>query len=321
MTGTFAPRTPAGRNMLRQLRKDTQRCIRDYRLLSKPRPLVLGLSGGKDSTLAAVLLTQLGYDVRPAVVDLHYEHFDAEGIAAAARSVGLAAEILTPEPSSQLVQLLPGRQRQQLRTNLTFLKDPGDQTPCGPCSQTKRLLLKQYADQIDAPSIVLAHHRTDFATTILKDYFLHRYLERNNLYSRSQFIGFIASHAFDERVLRGLVAARLAAGMALRTRVSADVDVVRPLAYLSESDISYLVHDELALPTFGSGCSHSSFLRGDDSHATKRELVHAELRRRATTLPSLEPTLFKYALTALDDTGRLRFNPRAKRGTLQEAPA
>lgn len=311
--------TPAGRRLLKYISESVHQCIRDFRLFTHDDPVVLGLSGGKDSTLAAMILAQLGYRVHPAIVDLGYEHFDAPGIAAAAREWGFTPVILQPTIEAPLVKLLPHSQKKQLQDNLSFLADPGDRTPCGHCSQSKRLLLKQYAESIHSPAVVLAHHRTDFAATILKDYFLNRYLERKSTYSREAFSQFISQDTIDADELQALVAAKLAAGMAIRTRLAQDVDVVRPLAYVGEAEISFLVHEELGLTTFGSGCSHSIFLQGNDDRATKRELVHAELRRRNGSAPSLESMLFQYARSTLDRQGRLRFNPRANRGDLPEA--
>lgn len=288
-------------------------CINKF-ALDFSSPVVVGLSGGKDSSFAMLVLRDLGYDVRPVIVDMGYERFKADPIARNAKELGFEPTVLSPT-QDPLVQLLPRHAQRQLSENMSFLQDPGDQTPCGACSLSKRMLMAQHARSLGLNNVVLAHHMTDFVTTILKDYFIAGYAARRKPYDRGLFVQFIGEISINLDALSEMVTHKLAAGMGIRVRLAPGVFATRPLALVPERDIAAIVRN-LGLATFGSGCSHEAFQTKGPSRATKRELVHTDLVRRLSADPGLEHSLLEIALKSVDDQGCLLFNPRAKRDAM-----
>ncbi len=302
--------TPSLRSVFDSIVVNVDKYLNDYSI-DKSGPFVLGLSGGKDSTLAMFALRELGLDVRPAIIDLGYPNFKADAIRQHAADHGFAAECIRAY-AGPMYELLDATERQDHDGDLKFLADPGERTPCGACSQSKRRLLAAYANKIEASFVVLAHHRTDAVVTILKDYFIEEFQSRHPEYDRDQFRTFVADHPMSLERLRKMVDSRKAATLGFRVRNKKSVDIVRPLVFVDEHDIA-LVIAESEVRTFGSGCSHSFFIANDDSKATKRELVHAAFVRRFSEDSSLTSQVFDLALLTVNDSGFQRFNPRKQR--------
>ena len=307
---TLQLHTPPLRSAFEGILAKVDQFLTDYRIESGS-PIVLGLSGGKDSTLAMLALRELGADVRPAIIDLGYEHFSADAIRQYANQHGFNAYCIRGN-CGPIYQLLPSRSKQVHDRDLLFLASPGDVTPCGACSMSKRRLLGAYAEKIDSRFVVLAHHRTDALVTILKDYFLEEFFQRFQSYERERFRSFISRHPLDLDRLQELVDAEKAGTLAFRTSLTRSVEIVRPLVFVDERDIAYVVA-EAQLKTFGSGCSHSFFISGNDYKATKRELVHAAFIDRFADDNHLCSALVEIAATSIDEYGRQRFNPRKNR--------
>lgn len=281
--------------------------------IPKSDPLVVGLSGGKDSLLATLVLRELNINIKPAIVDLGYENFEADAIRAYAHTLGISAECIRGR-TGPVYEQLTVRSQEKHKIDLNFLENPGDQTPCGSCSMSKRRLLQGYANMVKARFIVLAHHRTDAIVTILKDYFLNEYHKCWTVFERDRFKEFLTSHTFELAVLRDLVSKSKAATMGFRVKIpDSNVEVIRPLIYVDEQTIAYVV-SEAGIRPFGSGCSHSFFLTKDDSRATKRELVHAAVIQKYSEHPNLMADIFDIAKHTVDEQGYQLFNPRQERG-------
>ncbi len=288
---------------------DLQRGLSDFRLNLNGRGLV-ACSGGKDSTTLLLLLRDLGLDVTPAIVDLGYSGFNAAQIANTLAHWDFRPQILSPSPGRAL-NGASDRRVNQISANLSFLRDPGTQTPCGACSQTKRLILLNFATQIGCSWIALGHHRDDFLTTILKDYFGELYYRNHGAYEAGRFGSFLAEQSIDIFALADMVHRQTASTMGIHLSLASGISLVRPMVYVREADIRGFVSDH-NVPIFGSGCSHDVFLNST-APQTKRELVHAELTRRLRLDPDIGRRLLATALLSLDSNGRPRFNPRATR--------
>jgi tRNA(Ile)-lysidine synthase TilS/MesJ len=287
--------------------------LKQYRI-ELSGPVVVGLSGGKDSTLLSITLDRLGCDVHPAIVDLGYKSFEANEIAGTARDWGLEPRILDATDVST-VQRLPHAEREQLSRWMSFLADPGEETPCGICSQSKRMLLGMHALESKAHWVALGHHRTDLITTLVKDYFVHVYGSSGQPYEASRFMQLVETAEIDLDLLRNLVERGLAATMGVIAGGVGRARVVRPFYEVSELEIVAAVQS-LGLSTHGSGCSHDFFLSGDPAKGTKREIVHTRTRRIEESEPHIADELFAICLTTLDGSGRSRHQPRRERDQL-----
>jgi tRNA(Ile)-lysidine synthase TilS/MesJ len=292
-----------------QLAPLLSRAIAQFALPPRGRVLV-GASGGKDSTFLALALTHLGYEVHCLVVDLRYPDFEPEAIRNNLLGLGLNADIcdLRAELKDDTFSIAD---RQKIETNFLELDSEACTTPCGACSRNKRMALRDYANRRGYPFIALGHHRDDFFATLLKDYFVLKYYEAHGAYDRSRFADFLATCSINENDLLALCSNGQAATMAVSLPLGRDVLLIRPMIFVSEAEI-IAARDALSLPVFSSGCSHSVF-SNPDAELTKRELVHLELTRRLHADSKLSSWLLPVMLSTLTTDGRPRSNPRRNR--------
>jgi tRNA(Ile)-lysidine synthase TilS/MesJ len=286
-----------------------RRAVIQFSLPEKGR-ILIGASGGKDSTFLALLLQHLGYEVECLTVDLQYPNFDAPRIRDTLRALCLDAEVCDLR-----VELHEHAFRQTdqelLEANFRELDAEGCTTPCGACSRNKRIALADYAARREIRFIALGHHREDFLATLLKDYFVRQYYMVHGAYDNARFSNFVRECPIIESVLAGLCADGEASTMAVSLPLGRGIDLIRPMIFLPEADI-IAARDDLRLPIFSSGCSHAVFT-DPGVEATKRELVHLELTRRLGAQPSLAASLLPLMVSTLRENGRPRFNPRKNR--------
>jgi tRNA(Ile)-lysidine synthase TilS/MesJ len=286
-------------------------CLNHFRV-SIPDRIAVGLSGGKDSTTLMLALRDLGVFVVPIIVDMGYESFAASAIAHGSADLGFSPVVISARDS---VSSLPTPEGRELSQNLDALGSDSLETPCGHCSRSKRLLLIHEASRMQLAAFCLAHHREDLVTTLLKDFFVLRYHQQYGAFDRDRFRNFVTAEAIDLAALRQLVLSARASTMAVTLRESNSVSLLRPLAFVPEGKIEAFVASK-RLPVFGSGCSHSIFQGVAGLKATKREIVHSDLRRRLASEPTLGSELLELALLALDPAGRPWANPRSERSRM-----
>jgi len=265
------------------------------------RPAIVACSGGKDSTALLFLLRGLGVEVRPAIVDLGYDGFDAAAIVEGLTTHGFRPDILVPPSAGHHPKFL---------ANLALLRDPNVKSPCGPCSQTKRHILIDFALRSRVAWIAMGHHRDDLVITLLKDYFVERYYKNHGRYEYSRFVSFVHDEQIDLTELQEMVNRKSAATMSIQLALGRGLSLIRPMAFVAEHAIEEFIRT-LGVPTHGSGCSHDMF-RNPNATPSKREIVQKDYRRRGLDL-SLGNVLLEIALSSLDSLGRIRFNPRQLR--------
>ena len=280
-----------------------------FALPSSGRVLV-GASGGKDSTFLALFLRYLGCDVECLVVDLRYPNFEAPRIRDALQDLGLTATVCDLRAEMENESYLRAG-REALKKNFLELDSDECTTPCGACSRNKRTALAEYAASRNIGYVALGHHREDFLATLLKDYFVHCYHAAHGSYDRRRFQEFVSCCPIDRHELQSLCSAQNAATMAVKLRLTARTELIRPMLFMPEQSIID-ARDKLGLATFSSGCSHASF-SSPHAEPTKREIVHAELSRRLVADPDLASWLVPIALSTLTQDGRPVSNPRFNR--------
>jgi tRNA(Ile)-lysidine synthase TilS/MesJ len=288
-------------------------CIDRY-CLKLTDPVVVGLSGGKDSISLVHFLREMGFVVVGVIVDLGHAAFQAEAIAASVQRFDVEV-IISSARAYRSLSAGSSTMRRKLAQVLGAL-DCGDyETPCGLCSTAKRILLAVEAERRGAKSFCLGHHREDFVTTLLKDYFAFCYHEAIGAYDRTRFAQFVADSELDLRLLARLVESRHASTMGIQTRVAKNMSLHRPMAFIPESQIERFICDS-GLKTFSAGCAHLMVGNEGEVAPSKRDIVHADWRRRLRSDVRLGNVVLDLALRALDQTGRPRANPRGVRTKL-----
>lgn len=278
-------------------------CARTFQLALDQRRIGVALSGGKDSLTLAIALREIGADVTAFVVDLGYAHFEAEAVTKEARAWGLRPVVLDARIASQSSTDIAGK--------LAELLDPTLKTPCSLCSVTKRILLVAEAQRHNLTTVAFGHHREDLNVTFLKDFFVSEYYLQYGAYDSSRFAEFVEGATLDTDALRAAVSARCAATMGIKVHQTS-VMFIRPLAFVPEEAIESFVSTCDARIS-GSGCSHDVFAGAEVASASKREIVHRDLRRRLALEPALGDRILGVALQSVDRQGYAKFNPRAAR--------
>jgi tRNA 2-thiocytidine biosynthesis protein TtcA len=295
--------------MIEKIIAQVEKCLADFgdSLLS---PLVVGFSGGKDSSTLLMVLKRLNINVIPVIVDMTYSSFNAKIVAQSSACEGVNPIIVNIKDDN-VIRSLPITKLRKLKTNFEILQSDDLKTPCTYCTQVRRILLINQANQLGVKWVALGHHREDLLATILKDFFAYRYLMEIGKFEPKAFVDFVRKEPIDLISLRQLVTKRMASSMAIKASLGQGISLIRPLAYVSESDIEEYIAEQ-GIITYGSGCPHSILTTNRDT-MSKREIVHRELRRRISNSPELANDLLKIAISTLTKSGSLLFNPRSKR--------
>lgn len=281
------------------------RSLGDY-CITLVNPVSLALSGGKDSTVLALCLRSLGYDVRPIIIDLGYRGFDAKHIESNMASLGMRAAVVDGRSARDAAAAT------RLAGDYAVIADATHASPCSACSRIKRHFLAEAMTAIDARFIAFGHHRDDFLVTMLKDYYAASYYTEVGTYRPVAFADHIRRTSIDLGALREMVSRREAATMGMTVPLNGHGTLVRPLAYTPEASIVAVVR-KLRLPVVGSGCSHEVFTAVGRVPVTKREIVHAHLNDLLQQDPHLGDRLLPIALQSLDAEGRPVCSPRRER--------
>ncbi|MCP4721340.1 MAG: hypothetical protein GY860_17945, partial [Desulfobacteraceae bacterium] len=159
---------------LKKILDQVKQCCDDYNIKIN-KDVVVGLSGGKDSTLLTIILYLLDYNVVPVIVDLGYKNFNAYKIKNRLSTLVFDPIIIEANNKNTLRQLYPDV-AEKVNRNINILNNQSCSTPCSACSQVKRTLLFEHAKKANIKYIAYGHHRNDLITTIMKDYFVACYL-------------------------------------------------------------------------------------------------------------------------------------------------
>lgn len=288
------------------------RAISRFDLPSSGRILV-GASGGKDSTFLALLFRYLGYEVECLVVDLRYPNFEAPRIRKALRRLGINATVCDLRAEMENESYLKSG-KGVLMKNFSELDSAECITPCGACSKNKRIALDTYAASRKIEYLALGHHREDFLATLLKDYFICGFHAAHGAYERHRFQEFVRCYPINRRELESLCFSHCAATMAVRLKLPSGTELIRPMLFMPEQSIREAC-EQLGLEIFSSGCSHASFF-SSSAEPSKREIVHAELTRRLLADPDLASWLEPIMLSTLTQEGGAVSNPRFNRAQI-----
>ena len=286
-------------------------CIEQFGLFSS-KNIVVGLSGGKDSSLLTFVLRELGYNVHPVVVDMGYIGFESKSIQAVFKSKGIMVEIID---AKQSCKELPDNSRVYLTKLIKSLHEDELETPCTYCSMVKRTLLSNYASSLGMAEVAYGHHRDDIISTMLKDYYIFLYYKEHGKYNADTFRDFVNSVDPNIRSIEKLINEQLVGTMSISVadRIT-NTKIVRPFANVSEVSIKKCV-SSIGFSPLSSGCSHEVFQNGNLQPITKREIVHSKTLTLCED-EKLSDSLILTAMKCLDASGTSLYNPRAIRQKL-----
>lgn len=143
-----------------KLRKLVTRALSEYAMIAPNDHIMIAVSGGKDSTLLAILLkeiqkkAQMDFSFEAVMLDQKQPGFDAQAFRAFMADQQIKLTILE-ENTYAIVQEKTA---------------PGG-TYCSLCSRLRRGILYSYAHQNQFTKIALGHHRDDMIHTFMLNFF------------------------------------------------------------------------------------------------------------------------------------------------------
>jgi len=310
----------------------TKRTIERYSLLDRSNLALVAFSGGKDSSITALALRELGYDVHLAVVGGIWKKYDILGVADIARDLDFRYELIDVS-SEDFKRRLEGAKRKRLEKSLSELEVMGDVlesegvmgnvSPCTGCYNNKATALEKTAELCGVDRIVFGHHQDDALASFIKsalmfdDYHIHG----NHFYETHRFNDLVSRTISDLgdsqeslKILNrwGSYAheGKASTDEPPRQLVSpkSNVQIVRPLFGVSEGDIIQ-ARDTQRINVQGSGCAH-----GHQLTRTAREIIHQEL------IPKLNfdqrGDLADILSSTLNQDGSMSINARRERDSL-----
>lgn len=298
------------------MKKKVEESIRKYQMLSKNNPVPVGFSGGKDSLTAILLLKELGYDVRPVIVDRGDILFNSRKIAENLyQHFEIEADILNLR-DHYFLQTISPRSSEMIKMYLHKIDNiASDESLCTPCYNARTIALKEYTKKLGANSFVIGQHKTDMITSLLKCYWTEIYYytftkPRGIPYDGFRMKELIESSEIDINYLEKMVKEGRAATDDPPVEIIDDVKLVRPLEAVSESEIRDFVK-KFNYPYESGNCSYR-----EKEPRPFRLLVQFDLERRLKENPELEDLLYNFVLMGLNSDGTLKYRPRNLRDKL-----
>ena len=296
-----------------QIINKIEKCLNDYGI-NLPQKVVVGCSGGKDSTSLLFFLRELGVEPVPMIIDLGYVNFNSSSIKETIDRYGFSAIIIKARSEKNLLTI-----SQELKRKIIFdfekLDSENCHTPCTHCSNVKRIFLMNETSKLGLKSILFGHHREDIVATLLKDYFIYDYYNKFGGYQKDIFEDYLKKKEIVLQEIELMVAQKRAGTMGIRLSSKNNIELLRPMAYVSETEIRNFIAIN-NIPTHGSGCSHEIFFNNKLMAITKREFVHEELHNRLKNNTLDGEKLLTIAKKSLDHLGRPKFFPRNNRAKL-----
>lgn len=260
--------------------------IQQYGLVDMSRPILVALSGGKDSLLLCLALREIDIAYRAVTIDMGYEAGWANRIRLRASTIGVEPEVISARETTT-ASAAPLRRRLDVLDAISTTNQPAI-TPCTYCYSVKVLLLEAVAARTGASQVAFAHHMTDAAASLFKEALLHvdRFDRGHARYERANFESLVMELAEtaanyetgqEQPLLRTIEAlvtsARVGTDEPPRQPLRHDrpdgVEIVRPLFGIDEDTVVREVTRN-EIQTEDSGCGHGMTL----SSQTPREMVH-----------------------------------------------
>lgn len=143
-----------------KIRKQVTRALSDYSMIVEGDHIMVAVSGGKDSTILAILLKEIhkkapmNFTFEAVMLDQKQPGFDAQAFSAFMADQQIKLTILEEDTFSIVKEKTA----------------PGG-TYCSLCSRLRRGILYSYAHQNNFTKIALGHHRDDMIETFMLNIF------------------------------------------------------------------------------------------------------------------------------------------------------
>lgn len=143
-----------------KLRKQITRALSDYSMIAPNDKIMVAVSGGKDSTILAILLKEIqkkapmDFSFEAVMLDQKQPGFDSKAFSAFMADQQIKLTILEEDTYSIV--------KDKIAVGATY---------CSLCSRLRRGILYNYAYQNNFTKIALGHHRDDMLATFLLNIF------------------------------------------------------------------------------------------------------------------------------------------------------
>ena len=144
------------------IRKKVTSALSDYQMIAENDHILCAVSGGKDSTILALMLDQIrrkskiSFSFDAVILDQKQPGFQIDQYASWLASKGIKLHVIEEDTYSIVTEKVPEKK--------TF---------CGLCSRLRRGILYNYAHAHGYTKIALGHHRDDLNETVLMNMLLN----------------------------------------------------------------------------------------------------------------------------------------------------
>lgn len=307
----------------------TDLLLNRYQMVDKKQPILLAFSGGKDSLLTSLVLTELGYNALAIHINMGFPNSKdhTKYILEMAKRFHIKIEVFNVT-NSNMQSKLPKAIRDNICKRLEILFNQtqnidDNYTPCTHCYNVKFLVLQYLANLYNVEHIALGHHGTDAIVSLLKSalMYIDRWDRKHETFSRSNFeqliIELTKDHKNNEILPRieELVKQDCASTdeppvkINLMEAYGQQLKVIRPLFNVFEHDIRK-IYANTSIKFRFDGCEHNVKLR-----LTPRELIHCKLFATEASLELMQ-YLHQIITYSLNQDGTMRFDARNNRSKL-----
>jgi len=303
---------------MKKIKDNVHYIIDKYNLLNDGETAYVGLSGGKDSVAACFILRDMDYNVIPIIIDVGDAGFDATKIKYNIDKNGFDAKIISIY-DNEFINGFSENEKEDIQDKLDYLLNvPEGYSACTTCYNLKLTAFQQFFSKSDNGKIVIAQHKDDMITSMMKCYWTHKYYHNITKINSISYDGYlmkeyISKNKLDINLLSKLVKEGLAAtDDPIREFPLDNLEIIRPLARVDEETLQKYVDD-----------ISYDVINGDNSCRYRRKeprpfrlLVQWDLEKRLKDNPALKNTLYDYVIKGLDKRGMLKFRPRNLREVL-----
>jgi len=270
-----------------------EQTISRYQLLQEDESVLIAFSGGKDSSVTALVLRELGYDVHLATVGGIWKNFDTRAVVKIGIDLGFKVDLIDVR-GERYRRSLPLAEQRETAQSLKALENLGNRlasdgvmgatSPCTACYNMKITALGKLANRIGTNRIIFGHHQDDALASFLKSALMvdDYHVGGNQRYDTKRFTGLVARvkgelEGSTERLDRwGTYVREGKAGTDEPPRQiyygeEEPLQIVRPLFEIAEKEILG-IRAENSIRTEGSGCAH-----GLELTRTAREIIHQDV--------------------------------------------